>query len=86
LTCPDGNDRNPSAPGDPQVVSMNGTLASEASNCVLDLLTGFSNGKRGGQVFWQYDGRSGRLERVDLASHRLNSPACAEQRLGDPVA
>src|SRR5262249_22748601 len=34
---PAGYDRNPDAPGDPQVVSMNGTLASEACNCVLDL-------------------------------------------------
>jgi hypothetical protein len=82
---PAGYDRNPDAPGDPQVVSMNGTLASEASNCVLDLLTGYSGGERGARWFWQYDGRRGQLDRVRLPSHRGNCPACAEERLGDPL-
>src|SRR5205823_770624 len=76
-------DRNPDAPGDPQVVSMNGTLASEACNCVLDLITGYSSGKRRGK-WWFYDGRSGELECHDLPLHRPDCPACAEQRLGDP--
>lgn len=82
---PAGYNRDPNAPGDPQVVSMNGTLASEACNCVLDLITGYSGGERGGGWFWRYDGRSGQLDRVDLPSHRPNCPACAEQRLGDPT-
>jgi len=45
-----GYDRNPDAPGDPQVVSMNGRLASEACNCVLDLITGYSGGRRGTRI------------------------------------
>lgn len=81
---PAGYDRNPDAVGDPQVVSMNGTLASEACNCVLDLITGYSGGHRGAGWFWQYDGRGGQLDRVELPSHRPDCPACAEQRLADP--
>lgn len=81
---PAGYDRNRDAVGDPQVVSMNGVLASEACNCVLDLLTGYSNGNRGPR-WWQYEGRSGQLERFDLPLHRHDCSACAEQRLGDPV-
>ena len=46
---------------------MNGVLASEACNCVLDLITGYSNGKRGARQ-WQYDGRSGELVPSDLPS------------------
>jgi hypothetical protein len=80
---PAGYDRDPDAPGDPQVVSMNGTLASEACNCALDLVTGYSSGARGAR-WWLYDGRSGQLDRHELPSHRPNCPACAEQRLGDP--
>ncbi len=83
---PAGYNRNADAPGDPQVVSMNGTLASEACNCVLDLITSYSGGARGGQWFWQYDGRSGQFDRVELPSYRLDCPACAEQRLADPVS
>ena len=82
---PAGYDRNPDAVGDPQVVSMNGTLASEACNCVLDLITGYSGGQRGAGWFWQYDGRRGQLDRVELPSHRPDCPACAEQRLADPA-
>lgn len=82
---PAGYNRAPNALGDPQVVSMNGTLASEACNCVLDLITGYSGGERGARWFWQYDGRGGVVERVDLPPHRPGCPACAEQRLGDPV-
>ena len=81
---PVGYNRDPNAPGDPQVVSMNGTLASEACNCVLDMLTGYSGGQRGAR-WWLYNGRSGELERLDLPSHRPDCPACAEQRLGDPA-
>lgn len=81
---PPGYDQNPDAPGDPQVVSMNGVLASEACNCVLDLITGYSNGRRGGK-FWQYEGRSGRLIPEELPPSRPNCPACAEQGYGDPL-
>ncbi len=80
---PPGYDRNPDARGEPQVVSMNGTLASEACNCVLDLLTGYSGGERGGKV-WLYDGRAGSLTPTDLPSARPGCPACAEEGLGDP--
>jgi molybdopterin/thiamine biosynthesis adenylyltransferase len=81
---PAGYDRNPEAVGDPQVVSMNGVLASEACNCVLDLLTGYSGGERGPR-WWLYEGRSGQLEQFDLPPRRRDCPACAEQRLGDPA-
>lgn len=79
---PLGYDRDPDAPGDPQVVSMNGTLASEACNCTLDILTGFSGGRRGAKL-WRYDGRTGNLEQGDLPSARPGCDACAEAGLGD---
>jgi len=82
---PPGYDQNPDAAGDPQVVSMNGVLASEACNCVLDLITGYSGGERGAR-HWQYDGRSGQLERTDLPSRRQGCPACAQEGHGDPPA
>ena len=80
---PPGYDRNPDAPGDPQVVSMNGTLASEACNSVLDLITGYSGGRRGARI-WQYDGRAGTLAAADVPSARPDCPACAEEGFGDP--
>jgi molybdopterin-synthase adenylyltransferase len=83
---PPGYDRNPDAPGDPQVVSMNGVLASEACNGVLDLITGYSGGRRGSKSFWQYEGRAGQLERCETPSHRSQCPACAEEAYGDPAA
>ena len=79
---PAGYDDNPDA-GDPQVVSMNGVLASEACNSVLDLITGYSNGARG-HVFWQYEGRSGSLEPCEVPPARSDCPACAEEGFGDP--
>jgi hypothetical protein len=57
---PSGYDENPDAAGDPRVVSMNGVLASEACNCVLDLVTSYSNGRRGARQR-QYEGRTGEL-------------------------
>ncbi|MDA8286467.1 MAG: hypothetical protein M0Z42_24950 [Actinomycetota bacterium] len=39
---------------------MNGVLASEACNCVLDLVTSYSNGRRGARQR-QYEGRTGEL-------------------------
>jgi hypothetical protein len=82
---PPGYDENPDAQGDPQVVSMNGVLASEASNCVLDLITGYSGGRRGARQ-WQYEGRSGELVPSDLPSSRADCPACAQEGHGDPPA
>ena len=69
---PPGYDHNPDAPGEPQVVSMNGVLASEACNCVLDLITGYSGGRHGARQ-WQYEGRSGHLEPSDLPAPRSDS-------------
>ncbi len=82
--APPGYDRSPDAPGEAQVVSMNGVLASEACNCVLDLITGYSGGRRGARV-WQYEGRSGSLEQCELPSRRPACPACAQEGHGDPV-
>jgi molybdopterin-synthase adenylyltransferase len=82
---PPGYDQNPDASGDPQVVSLNGVLASEACNCVLDLITGYSGDRRTGK-FWQYEGRSGILQPHDLPSHSPTCPACAQEGHGDPRA
>jgi molybdopterin/thiamine biosynthesis adenylyltransferase len=81
---PPGYDQNPDAPGDPQVVSLNGVLASEACNSVLDLITGYSGGRRNGK-FWQYEGRSGTLVPHDIPIANPACPACAEEGFGDPV-
>jgi molybdopterin/thiamine biosynthesis adenylyltransferase len=80
---PPGYDLNQYAVGDPQVVSMNGTLASEASNAVLDLITGYSAGARG-PGWWLYDGRAGTFERLVATGRRNGCPACAQQGHGDP--
>lgn len=85
LERPPGYDDNPDAPGDPQVVSMNGVLASEACNCVLDLITGYSGGCRGARQ-WQYEGRRGDLQQSDLPSARPDCPVCAQEGHGDPPA
>ncbi len=82
---PAGYDANPDAEGDPQVVSMNGVLASEASNVVLDLITGYSGGSRSAKS-WQYDGRTGQLDVDDVPPARPSCPACAEEGHGDPLA
>jgi molybdopterin-synthase adenylyltransferase len=82
---PAGYDRNRDAEGDPQVVSMNGTLASEAANVVLDLITGFSGGRRRAW-WWQYDGRLGLMTpSARPVPRRVGCPACAEQGHGDPL-
>jgi molybdopterin/thiamine biosynthesis adenylyltransferase len=81
--APPGYDRNPDAPGDSQVVSMNGTLASEACNCVLDLLTGYSRGARGAR-HWQYNGRTGELMSDAIPPRRPGCPACAQEGHGEP--
>jgi molybdopterin-synthase adenylyltransferase len=80
---PPGYDQTAGAPGDPQVVSMNGVLASEACNSVLDLITGYSGGRRGAKL-WQYDGRAGQLQQHELPTHRPGCAACLEEGFGDP--
>jgi molybdopterin/thiamine biosynthesis adenylyltransferase len=80
---PVGYDLNPEA-GDPQVISMNGTLSSEACNVVLDLITGYAGGSRT-PGWWMYDGRVGTLVRCDLPPRRPGCPACAEQGAADPI-
>ena len=80
---PAGYDRTPEA-GDPQVVSMNGTLASEAVSAVLDLVTGYSGSKRC-PGWWVYNGRTGTMERFDLPVARPGCPNCAESGQSDPV-
>jgi molybdopterin-synthase adenylyltransferase len=80
---PPGYDQNPDAPGDPQVVSLNGVLASEACNSVLDLITSYSGGRRD-RKFWQYEGRSGTLTPHDIPIANPACRACAEEGFGDP--
>jgi molybdopterin-synthase adenylyltransferase len=81
---PPGYDFTDDAPGEPQVVSMNGALASEASNAVLDLVTGYANGARGAG-WWLYDGRAGTMTRATLPPRAAGCPACAELGHGDPL-
>jgi len=81
---PAGYDRNPDRPGDAQVVSMNGVLASEAANSVLDILTGYSAGRRGARV-WRYEGRAGELNQCELPPARDGCPACAQEAHGDAL-
>jgi molybdopterin-synthase adenylyltransferase len=81
--APAGYDPDPDRPGDPQVVSMNGTLASEACNCVLDLVTGYSGGARGAR-HWQYNGRTGTLVPSQLPPRRPDCSACAQEGHGEP--
>jgi molybdopterin/thiamine biosynthesis adenylyltransferase len=83
LERPPGYDRNAYAVGDPQIVSMNGVLASEAVNMALDLITGYANGKRDSN-WWLYDGRAGTMTKCDPFGRRVDCPACAEQGHGDP--
>jgi len=79
---PPGYDNNPYAQGAPQVISMNGVLASEAANSALDFVTGYSGGKRGAG-WWLYDGRIGSMTPCEKIARRVGCPACAEQALGD---
>jgi molybdopterin/thiamine biosynthesis adenylyltransferase len=81
---PPGYDRNPYAAGAAQVISMNGTLASEAVNTALDFITGYSAGARGAG-WWLYDGRAGTIDRCETPARRAGCPACAEYGHGDPI-
>ena len=83
---PAGYDRNPDAPGEPQVVSMNGLLASHASTLALAIATGYLPGTdfvHGG--WWQYEALEGRLDFTPLTDHRPSCPGCAEEGHGDPL-
>jgi molybdopterin/thiamine biosynthesis adenylyltransferase len=83
---PAGYDRNPDAPGDPQVVSMNGLLASHASTLALAVATGYLPGTdlaEGG--WWQYDALEGRLDFTPLTDRRPSCQGCAEEGHGDPL-
>lgn len=79
---PPGYDLNPNTVGDPQVIFMNGVLASEAVNSAVDLVTGYASGGRT-NGWWAYDGRSGRLVPCNPPPRRKACPACAEQGHGD---
>jgi molybdopterin/thiamine biosynthesis adenylyltransferase len=81
---PPGYDRNRDSAGDPQVVSMNGVLASEACNSALDLITGYAAGARG-PGWWGYDGKVGEITRYTLPARNASCAACAEQGHGDPI-
>jgi molybdopterin/thiamine biosynthesis adenylyltransferase len=77
--------------GDWEVVSMSGTLASEACNAVLDLLTAASGGSGGSggrraPGCWVFDGGTGAVRPAPLPPSWSACPACAQAGLGDPPA
>jgi molybdopterin/thiamine biosynthesis adenylyltransferase len=81
---PASYDRNPDALGEPQVVSMNGLLASQAVSTALELITGYSRVATE-LGHWQYDARRGELTAHKLAPRRPGCPGCTEEALGDPL-
>lgn len=83
--APRGYDRNPDAPGDPQVVSMNGLLASQAVTVVIGVITGYlgTGALRNGD-WWQYDAVEGQLDHTEITFFRPTCPGCAEEAHGDP--
>jgi molybdopterin/thiamine biosynthesis adenylyltransferase len=81
---PAGYDADPNAPGEPQVVSMNGLLSSHAATLALALMTGYLPGDAltsGG--WWQYDALEGQLDFTPLQSRRPSCPGCAQDGHGD---
>lgn len=79
-----GYDQNEYASGDPQVVSMNGVLASQAANVALALVTGYLPVAADATgAYWQYDGLAGRLEPCGMPPRRAGCPGCAEDGEGD---
>jgi molybdopterin/thiamine biosynthesis adenylyltransferase len=83
--APPGYDRNPDAPGDPQVVSMNGLLASQAVTIVLGVVTGYlGEAALANGGWWQYDAIEGQLDHTELSFRRPACPGCAEEGQGDP--
>jgi molybdopterin/thiamine biosynthesis adenylyltransferase len=82
---PAGYDEDPNAPGEPQVVSMNGLLSSQAATLSLAIVTGYLPGTAltsGG--WWQYDALEGQLDFTPLTSRRPTCPGCAQDGHGDP--
>jgi molybdopterin-synthase adenylyltransferase len=85
LYAPPGYDRNPNAPGQAQVVSMNGLLASLAVTQVLAVVTGYlPAGRIAAGGWWQYDALEGQLDFSPLTFRRKACPGCAEEGQGDP--
>lgn len=83
-TAPRGYDRNPDAPGQAQVVSMNGLLSSQAANLVLGIITGYLPSEElSGGGWWQYDALEGQLDFTPLQVRRPKCPTCAEEGHGD---
>jgi molybdopterin/thiamine biosynthesis adenylyltransferase len=83
---PPGYDQNQYATGAPQVVSMNGLVASQAANLALAVATGYTSRQElneGG--WWQYDALEGRLDFTALSVRRPHCPGCAQDGHGDPV-
>lgn len=81
---PAGYDEDPNASGEPQVVSMNGLLSSQAATLALALVTGYLPGATlmsGG--WWQYDAREGQLDFTPLTWRRPRCPGCAQDGHGD---
>ena len=79
-----GYDETENAPGDPQVISMNGLLASQAANVALALVTGYlprASSADGG--YWQYDALLGELVPCEMPPRRSGCPGCAEDAEGD---
>lgn len=83
--APPGYDRNPNAPGQAQVVSMNGLLASQAVTVVLAVLTGYTHRSLlGSGAWWQYDALEGQLDYSPITYRRPHCPGCSEEGQGDP--
>jgi molybdopterin/thiamine biosynthesis adenylyltransferase len=79
-----GYDETDGAPGDPQVISMNGVLASQAANVALALVSGYlpaASYANGG--FWQYNALLGELLPCEMPPRRSGCPGCAEDAEGD---
>lgn len=83
--APRGYDRNQDVAGDPQVVSMNGLLASQAVTVVIGLITGYlGEGVLSNGGWWQYDAVEGQLDHSEITFFRPACPGCAEEGHGDP--
>jgi molybdopterin/thiamine biosynthesis adenylyltransferase len=81
-----GYDDAVDALGDPQVVSMNGLIASHAANVALAMVTGYLPASTlGAGGYWQYDGISGELTPSRMPPRRRNCPGCAEDGQADFV-
>jgi molybdopterin/thiamine biosynthesis adenylyltransferase len=79
-----GYDDATDAVGDPQVVSMNGLIASQAANVALAMVTGYmpASALQSG-AYWQYDALTGELTPSRMPPRRQNCPGCAEDGHAD---